>query len=572
MSVLRRAKLRTPDGTESIEYPLGVEAENVEVANGENLSQRLARIDEDLEKNEEDIAAVNELAGTNKQNIGANEIRIDALERRSASVDKKPYYFDTVADMKAYQELKEGDMAITLGYYEANDGGGAEYKIRFLNVGESADNMFKIKLNNSSLIAELIIKGNSININSLGAKSDDSFDNYTIIQAAINYCISNKLILFLGSGTYCFSGIIDVKENQNGITIIGTSEFTTIIRSLDDDSQFKFRNFLRSQLKNIRFSGTGTENIPLLEFTGICHLSEILNCTFDSNMCVNISGTAAYFKFEDCSFARKSLLPKNSKVNYLLKMTSPSNEYFYLKNVYFEGISSTDDCSPVQILGGHNIYIDDCDFCNWFNGIGLQLGGSASLKDVYINHSTFVRNKIAIKMAVDYGLTNVSLNENDFILLTGNEEFLIYVDRTSGSTGIGKQLNGFNNIDANYDLSNKNMLYCPNNLITPGNLKFSSVNNSYPQYSLTFPVKYEIMYNTLITVSADSNQTSVDYKLLDKSPFTDANLPTLKWYKNSGLEPQEVKLVNEKNGELKIHFDYGSHTGAYTTYLITLNN
>ena len=129
MSVLRRAKLRTPDGTESIEYPLGVDAENVEVANQENLSQRLVRIDEDLEKNEEDIAAVNEIAGTNRQNIGANEIRIDALERRSMSVDKKPYYFDTVADMKAYQGLKAGDMVITLGYYNANDGGGAEYRI-----------------------------------------------------------------------------------------------------------------------------------------------------------------------------------------------------------------------------------------------------------------------------------------------------------------------------------------------------------------------------------------------------------------------------------------------------------
>lgn len=50
MSTLRRIKLRTPDGTESIEYPLGVDAKNVEVANGENLSQRLVRIDEDLEK------------------------------------------------------------------------------------------------------------------------------------------------------------------------------------------------------------------------------------------------------------------------------------------------------------------------------------------------------------------------------------------------------------------------------------------------------------------------------------------------------------------------------------------
>ena len=87
MSVLRRAKLRTPDGTESIEYPLGVEAENVEVANQENLSQRLVRIDEDLIQNKEDIAAVNEIAVINRQNIGAAEVRIDALERRDISAE-----------------------------------------------------------------------------------------------------------------------------------------------------------------------------------------------------------------------------------------------------------------------------------------------------------------------------------------------------------------------------------------------------------------------------------------------------------------------------------------------------
>lgn len=491
----------------------------------------------------------------------------------SAYLNSKAIFgFDNVESMKNSTNLIDGSYAKTLGFYNKNDGGSAFYKIRSLKSGESPDNMFTIKLNNSLLIAELVIKSNSININSLGAKSDDSFDNYTIIQTAINYCINNKLILLFGSGTYCFSGIIDVKENQNGITIIGTNEFTTIIKSLDNDSQFKFRNFLRSQIKNIKFSSTGTENIPLLDFTGVCHLSEIVNCTFESNMCVNISGTSAYFKFEDCSFSRKSSLPATSNVNYLLKMTSSANEYFYLKNVYFEGISSTADCSPVQILGGHNIYIDDCDFCNWFGGNGLTLGGSASLKDIYINHSTFVRNKISIKIAVDYGLTNLSLNDNDFILLTGNEEFLIYVDRTPGTIGIGRQINGLNNIDSNHDLTNKNMLYCPDNLITPGNLKLMSVNNSYPQYSLTFPVKYEIMYNKLIRVLAGSDQTSVDIKLLDKSPFTDDNLPTLKWYKINGLAPKEVKLINEKNGELKIHFDYGSSTGAYTVYLITLNN
>ena len=153
MSVLRRAKLRTPDGTESIEYPLGVDAENVEVANRENLSQRLVRIDEDLEENKEDIAAVSELAGRNRQNIGANEIRIDALERRSASIEQKPYYFDTVADMKAYQGLKVGDMAITLGYYNANDGKSTRYRIISNITGYDETNL--IELNNGFYALEV---------------------------------------------------------------------------------------------------------------------------------------------------------------------------------------------------------------------------------------------------------------------------------------------------------------------------------------------------------------------------------------------------------------------------------
>lgn len=222
MSVLRRAKLRTPDGTESIEYPLGVEAENVEVANGENLSQRLARIDEDLEKNEEDIAAVNELAGINKQNIGANEIRIDALERRSASVNKKPYYFDTVADMKAYQGLKEGDMAITLGYYEANDGGKALYKIRNTTNEDVIDNSFIIEMNDDTLIAELII--DDLYIEQLGTKGNGIDDDTNILQKSIDFCINKKITLksrggktFLISSSLNFSNKIDMDFNNSTI-------------------------------------------------------------------------------------------------------------------------------------------------------------------------------------------------------------------------------------------------------------------------------------------------------------------------------------------------------------------
>ena len=42
---------------------------------------------------------------------------------------ERVYYFNNVADMKNNNELKNGNFVITLGYYEANDGGGAVYLI-----------------------------------------------------------------------------------------------------------------------------------------------------------------------------------------------------------------------------------------------------------------------------------------------------------------------------------------------------------------------------------------------------------------------------------------------------------
>ena len=263
MSVLRRAKLRTPDGTESIEYPLGVEAKNVEVANRENLSQRLARIDEDLEKNEEDIAAVSELAGTNKQNIGAAEVRIDALERRSASVEQKPYYFDTVANMKAYQELKVGDMAITLGYYEANDGGGAEYNIVDGDYTDDGGSYHKL---NNGLFAELIIR-TPLNIKQFGAKSDnDNFDNTDII----NYLISNFRYLYIPVGNYNINSSIIINVSSVILDFSQGAVFST----KNNISLIKIGNTTRVEnvvLNNVVLRGTNKTGIGLDIYKGGYH-------------------------------------------------------------------------------------------------------------------------------------------------------------------------------------------------------------------------------------------------------------------------------------------------------------
>ena len=192
-----------------------------------------------MKKRKEDITIINEIAGTNKQNIGAAEVRIDALERRSASVDKKPYYFNTVADMKAYQKLIEGDMAITLGYHEINDGGGAEYNILSGNYTDDGGSYHQL---DNNLFAELIIKNNEINVKYFGAYGDGEHDDTTFIQNGIN--LGYKLVF------------------DDSIYMINTTGLLLI-----DNSYLKFNN---TTLKMITNNSAGYKILNITKCNNVC--------------------------------------------------------------------------------------------------------------------------------------------------------------------------------------------------------------------------------------------------------------------------------------------------------------
>lgn len=373
MSVLRRAKLRTPDGTESIEYPLGVEAENVEVANQENLSQRLVRIDEDLEKNEEDITAVSELAGTNKQNIGANEIRIDALERRSASVDKKPYYFNTVADMKAYQGLVEGDMAITLGYYEANDGGEGLYKIRNIKTSDIIDNGLIIPID-ENLIAELIFN-NTINIKQFGAKGNNETDETLIFQNAINN-VPDATKIIIPNGKYILSNKLSLPDTSknNYIILEGQNRDTTeLLFNIQNDNVSCAIEMLGSsttilnkciiknlKIKNIKENDLSSTNGINLEY------NLQINCLEN----ISISGF-----YDNINLGQHNW----SFTLYHIRSLNARNNGVYgwgvLNNIHFVGCDIMDNKNAnIYLRSAMNCSIENTDFSVYNHGVyGIYL-------------------------------------------------------------------------------------------------------------------------------------------------------------------------------------------------------
>lgn len=143
--------------------------------------------------------------------MDANEVIDEDNLSVSFKLNKKPYYFDNVASMKS-SKLKAGDCCITLGYYKANDGGGATYQIRSKVESDVEDNG-SIHFIGSNFVAELI-KEKEINILQYGCKKDGKSDCSVIIQSIINNASDGDTIYF-PNGNYLFNSTIKMKDNIN---------------------------------------------------------------------------------------------------------------------------------------------------------------------------------------------------------------------------------------------------------------------------------------------------------------------------------------------------------------------
>ena len=196
MDKIKTVKIKKPDGSVSEEtYTISVDANNVDMKNGKDLQVTIGDIN--IDKDGSIAEQLDKYKG-----YGSD---IDSL--KAESIKKKAYYFDTVADMKA-ANLKDGNYACTLGYYSANDGGAAEYKIRIKNSSDIINNGSIIGIN-ETLVAELIIK-DSINVKQFGAKGDNKADDTAAIQQVLN----NYAIIYIPEGTYKLTSSLIVKENS----------------------------------------------------------------------------------------------------------------------------------------------------------------------------------------------------------------------------------------------------------------------------------------------------------------------------------------------------------------------
>ena len=169
MDKIKTVKIKNEDGSISEEsYTISADARNVDMDNGKDLQDTIGNIDIDSDGN---IAEQLKDLNNNINDLNTN-------------IKKKAYFFNTVEEMKA-ANLHSNDFVITLGYYTANDGGGASYIIRAKKTNDIEDNG-SIHFLNNNWVAELIIENNKVNVKQFGAKGDGIVDDSDAIRNAVN--------------------------------------------------------------------------------------------------------------------------------------------------------------------------------------------------------------------------------------------------------------------------------------------------------------------------------------------------------------------------------------------------
>lgn len=95
--------------------------------------------------------------------------------------------FDTLADMKASESIVEGSTCRILGRMTINDGGDNTYKARLKTVSDVVDNVKIVQLHDPTLVAELIVKDQYLNLTPIYTRY--MIDDVKKVGTDIWYCI-----------------------------------------------------------------------------------------------------------------------------------------------------------------------------------------------------------------------------------------------------------------------------------------------------------------------------------------------------------------------------------------------
>lgn len=202
---------------------------------------------------------ISNVAGPALVKDAANKDYVDRILAGYSGQGDRFVFFDNVAQMQA-AELVPSQMAVTLGYYDVNDGGAGVYTIRDIGA-DTPDGGSIIEIPGTSYVAELIVS-DEVNINQFGGVGDGTTDDNVAIVNAVTYASAkNKRLVFLEGKTYYTSVGIVIANPPDEIRMDGALLYT------GNGTALTIGDAGESQIdKIIKLYVLGTETVP----TGSC--------------------------------------------------------------------------------------------------------------------------------------------------------------------------------------------------------------------------------------------------------------------------------------------------------------
>ena len=334
-------------------------------------------------------------------------------------LDSKAIFgFDTVALMKQATNLINGSYAQTYGFYSKNDGGSALYKIRNITNDDVIDNMFILAMENDNLVAELII--NDLYVEQLGAKGDGITDDTTILQNAINYCITNQLTLksrgnktFLITSSLNFNNKIDMDFNNS--TIITNSAIDMLVFNYITGNEYQ------GFLKNIVIDMNSIATIGI-------HCIRVVKKLISGITIKNISGIGYQIDLgNEVIFENSHLYGNDSSLNSIgLRLLKGDCHYKDLIMIDVHTAiwsSSTNFYSRIHAWIKTKALIPDSIFMKCDTGSTHFLNQCYS--DTY-GYSFYVSSGARIKLTEHYNFNNANIMTPDTITANGGYIYMFY--------------------------------------------------------------------------------------------------------------------------------------------------
>ena len=334
--------------------------------------------------------------------------------------------YDTVADLKAAENLVNGSLVKTYGYYSYNDNGGAFYKIRNIINTDVPDDATIIALSDVNLVAELIF--DTLNVKQFGAKGDGVTDDTAAIKKAITLLRENPAqdkyytTLYFPTGDYVVTDTLTFEHKRRckiyGLATIVANMDKPVI-TLNDTMYCDFKDLL---IKNDS-TGSNAECLHIVD-------SYIFNFTIvnfrGGDKCVNIVN-ANNANFTQCGIRYGrigvySLTEPNNICNNFLECTIEGNTDY---NVYLGY-----DRSIPNIFTFDKCYFE-YDNCN----IYVKYSTLVNIKNCYISCQASGGTAFEVDSPAGNPFKmNIFVKES---LITGNDDAPSYLVKTNNNKCYG---------------------------------------------------------------------------------------------------------------------------------------